>query len=58
MTKNEAFINLKMKLNTHLREDRTVALWNELREQAKLEYDPEVIRMLDASGFIVKWLDK
>jgi hypothetical protein len=47
-----------MKLNTHLREDRTVALWNELREQAKLEYDPEVIRMLDASGFIVKWLDK
>jgi len=51
----KAFIKLKAELLTYTGE-RTVKVWNEKRELAKGQYDPEVIRMLDASGFIVKWL--
>ena len=36
--------------------DRTVALWNEIREALKVKYDKELINKLDASGFIIKWL--
>ena len=36
--------------------ERTVENWNICRANAKLIYDSEVIWMLDASGFIIKWL--
>ena len=35
---------------------RTVGNWNICRENAKHIYSLRVIEMLDASGFIVKWL--
>jgi hypothetical protein len=35
---------------------RTVESWNYLREQFKTQYAERVIWMLDASGFISKWL--
>ena len=37
-------------------EERTVQSWNYLREEYKKDYDSKVISMLDASGFITKWL--
>lgn len=36
--------------------DRTVENWNICREQFKTQYNEKVIWMLDASGFISKWL--
>jgi len=37
---------------------RTVENWNICRQNAKYIYDRKVIDMLDASGFIVNWLNK
>jgi hypothetical protein len=53
-----AFERLKSILSTYPEKDRTVENWNYLRENYKMDYDPQVINMLDASGFIVKWLNK
>jgi midasin (ATPase involved in ribosome maturation) len=38
------------------RKERTVKEWNELREEAKEHYDEKYINMLDASGYITKWM--
>ena len=35
---------------------RTVQEWNTLREEAKEHYEEEYISMLDASGYITKWM--
>lgn len=39
------------------RERGTVKEWNELREEAKEYYSEQIISALDASGYIVKWLE-
>jgi hypothetical protein len=36
--------------------ERTVDLWNEMREEFKLKYSAQAINDLDASGYITKWL--
>ena len=38
------------------RKEGTVKEWNQLREEAKEHYDKEYINMLDASGYITKWM--
>lgn len=53
-----AFEKLKRLLLPYPEKDRTVENWNYLRKNYKMEFDPQVISMLDASGFIVKWLKK
>lgn len=35
---------------------RTIANWNEIRETCKAQYNQKIIGMLDASGYITKWL--
>lgn len=47
-------------LKEDFRQDRergTVKEWNELREEAKEYYSEQIISALDASGYIVKWLE-
>lgn len=39
------------------RQRGTVKEWNELREEAKEHYSEQVISALDASGYIVKWME-
>jgi len=39
-------------LKTFMAQATTVAEWNELREEAKMNYSHEQINLLDASGYI------
>lgn len=50
------FNKLKKLLFGYKLEDRTVDNWNYLRENYQQDYSPKVIAMLDASGYITKWL--
>jgi hypothetical protein len=37
---------------------RSVKIWNELREEAKLKFDQATINRLDASGYITNWMKR
>lgn len=50
------FNKLKRLLSGYRPDDRTVDNWNYLRVQYAGDYSLEVTRMLDASGYITKWL--
>lgn len=52
---SQEFKNLKEELNA-FQGIRTVKIWNELRENAKLQYSDTVINELDGSGFIQEWV--
>lgn len=47
---------IKQELNQIPQEERSVEIWNTLRKGLKTRFPESIIKVLDASGFIVTWL--